>query len=459
VLGWELATILRRAPFDDESVGPDSDGLLRLDSLSPLMLAKLGVERIESNLQSLAGHMASKQTVDPELVARLRLALATNPASLESAIEALHIEALFALAAADWKLGRAYALGHELADICLEPGDRASFVRAFGSQVVCVKDRLADLASSFPPHSSRAVVLSLRAWESWAAEPTLDDRPLAWAKDGAGVQEALGRQGTLWRDLLAGDKDAQDMLDTAHYVKAASSLVATMATTLKRFARPFLLPLVLLALLFVCGVVLLVTGSKVIGAILAAAAAFGITGAGIRARLGDVAAELQAQLWGAELDLAIGEAVLVGPVGWGASVAAIAVPASGAAPKVTKDLEILSEFRRCVAKGLPGEISALLAPGVVIRPPSGPEIAGIEKAADWLLEDPQSKRIASEPEEVKSVRPGVILSIRDTRATVWRVQEGRILRWEGFDDRKTAMSAAESFGLDGLPVEAATSST
>jgi hypothetical protein len=459
VLGWELASILRHAPFDDDPVGPPSDGLLRLDSLSPLMLAKLGIERIESNLQKLAKHVANTQRIDPRTVAQLRSALTSNPASLESAIEALHVDALFALAAADWKLGRAYALGHELADICLEPSDRASFGRAFGSQVMCVKDRLADLASSFPPHSSRAVVVSLRAWESWAAEPTLNGRPLAWAKDGAGVQEALSRQGALWRDLLAGDKHAQDMLDATHYVKAASSLVATMATTLKNFARPFLLPLVLLALLFVCGVALLVTGSKLIGAILAAAAAFGITGAGIRARLGDVAAELQAQLWGAELDLAIGEAVLVGPVGWGASVAAIAVPASGAAPKVTKDLETLSGFRRCVATKSAEEISTLLAPGIVIVPPRSAKITGAEEALDWLLEEPQSGRIAGEPEEVKSVQPGVILSTRDTRATVWRVQEGRILRWEGFDDLEAAVNAAESFGLDGLPAKTTTSST
>jgi hypothetical protein len=79
-----------------------------------------------------------------------------------------------------------------------------------------------------------------------------------------------------------------------------------------------------------------------VGAIAAAAGVLGITGAGIRARLGGVATRLQSRLWGAELDFAIADAILTGPEGWGASVKDVAVPASGAAPRVAANPEVLS---------------------------------------------------------------------------------------------------------------------
>ena len=451
-LGWELASLLRSTPFekeDDTGTPATGSGLMRLSSLEPRMRAELAVDLIEADLRKLGPRLAQAKEVDLGLIADLRTMIEKTGGRIEAAVGNLHREVLFVLVAADAGLGRAYELGYELADICLEPHDLPSLEGAFGVQATAVKDRLADLSSSFPPHAGRAVVLSLRAWEAWAAEPTLKGRPLSWDNDGAGVEDALRRQGMLWRDLLAGDKKGQDMLDTGHYIQAASSLVATMVPTVWRFARPLWRPLGLLFLSLVAGIAILVlapSSARALGTVLAVAGAIGITGAGARARMAEVTGELQSQLWGAELDRAIAEAVLVGPDGWDARVEDIHVPASGAAPQVSTNIETLSRFRSAVGSGSPDEIAKLLAPDAEFVLPDGDRARGAKAVAKWLCQEPQATQIAGEPDEVEAVAPGVIVSRFGKRAAVWRVRERKI-RWrQGFADAAAAQEMARTLG-------------
>lgn len=448
MLGWELASILRHAPFEESSTGDISDCLLRLDSLSPLMRAELAVDLIESNLRKLRRRLTNVKDIEPGRIATLRFALGQDTGTLKSAIEALHLDTLFAFAAADAKLGRAYTLGHELADLCLGPHDEGSFHRAFGAPVVTIKDRLADLTSSFPPHACRAVVLSLRAWETWAAEPKLEGEPLSWKRDSAGVEVALARQGELWRDLLAGDKQGQDMLDTRHYVLAARSMVKAMVRTVLHFFVP-LMPLLAGPLVVFGGgiAILLLTSSKGLGAVFTAFGAIGITGAGVRARLGSIATSLQSQLWGAALDRAIGEAALIGPTGWDAKVAGVEVPASGAAPKAAANIETLRNFRRALDSGSPRKIGKLLAPNADFRDGSGP-CPGPNEVAQWLSRLPAGAMIAAEPSRIESPGPSVLVSSRkDGAAEVWWIQEGKVRYWREFADRGEANAAALELSL------------
>jgi hypothetical protein len=460
VIGWELASILRNAPYEANDGKEDAARLLRLDALSPLMRAELGTDLIKSSLGRLRPRLAGSKIVSVRLVEGIRSALSKELDVLETTIKALHLEVLFAFAAADAGLGRAYALGYELADVCLEPNDECSFEDAFGIQVIPIKDRLADLASSFPPHASRAVVLSLRAWESWSAEPELSGKRLVWANDGAGVKETLCRQGVLWRDLLAGDKRGQDMLDTGHYVQAASSMVATMVPTLWRFAKPIWRPLSLMCGALLIGALLYVLApgaGKGLGTILALAGAIGITSAGLKARLGEVTGQLQSQLWGAELDRAIAEAVLVGPVGWDAKVDDIYVPASGAEPRVAANLKTLAVFRDLIeaksrrtirdpfANRARNEIRDLLAADAKFISADGKVMEGAKEIAKRLRE-PQSRSIGNAPESVDAVAPGILVSRRGDGAAVWRVREGKV-RWrQAFSSPKAALTLALSLG-------------
>lgn len=447
-LGWEIVSLFRRASFGDAGE-EEHGGLPRLGSLSERQRTGLGVDLIAANLRKLGGELAVASPVEQAKVDRLRRvagADAVDSGELREAVEELHVDVLFTITAANLRLGRAYGLGHALADTCLTPEDRRSFDLAFGPRLIRVKDWLADLASSFPPHSSRAVVLSLRAWEAWAVDPKLDGEPLAWDTHGAGVREALRRQGEVWRDLLAYDKRGDDMLDTGHYLRAASSLVAVMASSVWRFLRPLLVPLAVATLLLGGGIALLVlTGAvgQVLGAIAVAAGALGITGAGIRARLGKVATQLQSLLWGAKLDLAIAEAVLIGPAGWDASVAKVAVPATGAAPTVAANLDTLRDFQRAVAERRAEAIRGLLAPDAVFD--AGGEVQrGRDAVAGWLPRAPEAPRISSPPRRVVAVGPGFLVTDLEQGADVWRIQEGRVRWWRRFGDRDSAYAAARA---------------
>jgi hypothetical protein len=450
-VGWRLTWLYREGSFDRERRDDGRDDLPGPGGLSGFARTELAVDLIESDLRKLRGREGGVG-IDENAAEELRKAMgarAKDLRALRQRVEKLHLRLLSALTAADFRLGKGFALGHALADTCLLPENRGSFDRAFGPRIVSVKNWLADLASVLPPHASRAVALSLRTWESWAAEPTLDGKPLAWAKQGAGVFAALRRQGELWRELLVGEKSAPDMLDTSHYLRAAQALVAALSSSLWRFVRPLALPLAVAILLLGGGVALLLvsgTAGQVVGAIATAAGAVGITGAGLRARLGKAATYLENRLWGAEMDLAIAEAVLIGPTGWGASVGRVSLPAAGAPPRAAENIEALGKFRDAVQGKREQELAELLAPDAEFIVEGRPR-RGRNAVVEWLLRAPESTRIASEPQRVVAARPGYLVTYLEPGADVWRLQEGRIRRWQSFADRDEARGAA------GLPPE------
>jgi hypothetical protein len=450
-VGWRIASLYREASLDTERREEGRDDLPGPGALSGFARTELTVDLIQAGIGKLREHPGAAG-LDQNATKELRNALRPRAKSLRplrQRIEKLHLRLLFGLSAADFRLGKAYALGHALAETCLLPEDRGSFVRAFGPRIVSVKNWLADLASVLPPHASRAVALSLRTWESWAVEPTLDGEPLAWPKQGAGVSAALRRQGELWRELLAAEKSAPDMLDTSHYLRAAQALVAALSSSLWRFLRPLALPLGVAILLLGGGVALLLvsgTAGQVVGAIAAAAGAVGITGAGLRARLGKAATYLENRLWGAELDLAIAEAVLIGPTGWGAGVGRVALPAAGAPPRAAENIETLGKFRDALQGKREEELAELLAADAEFIA-AGPPRHGRDEVVEWLRSAPESSRIASEPQRVLAARPGFLVTYVEAGADVWRLQEGMIRRWQAFADRDEARVAA------GLPPE------
>ena len=459
MLGWQLGSIRRGASRGKPGTPLDGKHLLRLDGLPPEMQAELAVDLIDSNRQRLAARLTKARGIDPKMVARLRAALQQSPSELKCAVEELHEASLFALTAADSRLGRAYVLGHELTDTCLGVEDAESFRNAFGREAVQVKNQLSDLASSFPPHSSRAVVLSLRAWEAWAAKPNLHKKrirlPGDWDIQGAAIEDALRRQGELWRDLLAGDKDGQDMLDTDHYLQAGRSLVASMTSSVWEFLKAMWRPFLTMGLVCLLGLYLLFsTGAagKVVGLFLAVLGGLGITGAGVRTQVGKVAGELQSQLWGVALDRAIAEAVLRGPAGWDAAIDDIDVPASGAELSVGENIKTLSTFRERVEGKSRRKIRKLLARDAVFHLDAGKAMAGDDKVAKWLRKEPQRAQIADTPDSVEELSQGVLLSCsKEGGAAIWRLQEGLIRRWSSYPSREKALAVAEDLGLTSVP--------
>lgn len=417
-----------------------------LASLSPLERTHVLVDELGAGAHKLgpkcaaAGIALAKMDTVREALGRTGGTVET----LRELIAGVHVELQRSLVAADFRLGKAYRLGRELADTALWVESADDFDSAFGARTVALKDSLADLASSFPTHASRAVVLSLRAWEAWAADPQLDGEALEWSTQGSGVRSALRRQAELWRALLSSEKRGRDMLALGDYLHATNRLAAAAVSTAWRVLRPvWWLILVLIGLLG-GGIALLAvsdTFGKILGAFIAVAGALGVTGAGARARLGRAAQPLQASLLGAELDLAIGRAITIGPEGWGIAVAEEEVAPTGGAPRAAAHVALIAEFREAVERGNAKRIKRLLATKALFR--AEDSVRGRDEVADWLVSDPTAAaRVAASPKVLLAGRPGFFVAYQDKGADIWRVREGHVKLWQQFGDHNSARRAA-----------------
>ncbi len=450
-IGWRLAELHRCASLTDRRQRAAS--LPGLDGLSPRDRAKLRIDELAATLHKLLAYFHSSG-VEPPGVTRVRQAAVSGSLrDLRDGIAEAHVEIVCALTAADARLGKAYRLGRALYETCFTPEDEASFDRAFGPRLVAVKDWLSDLSSTFPQHSSRSVVISLRTWEAWAAAPTIDGKPLNWSKHGASVRDSLRQQGRRWRALLSGDKEGRDMLETGDYVRAAQQMVGQATGTTYRFIARLKLPLGVITAMIIGGVILVVFGptEKLVklGAALTTIGGLGGLGAGLRARLGRAAQQLEAGLWGAELDLAVAEAITFGPPGWRARVSDHRVHPAGDLAKAGINIETLEHFRNAANCGWHTwrkrrrELLKLLAPDVELILPDCRQ-KGHDQVAKWLAESGQRKRIATPPESVLAGRePGCLVTcLEHGPADVWRVREGLIKSWTPFESPEAARARA-----------------
>jgi hypothetical protein len=407
-------------------------------------------------------------------------------------LERFHHDLRVGLTVADFRLGKAYRLGCELAETCLCPEGQEDFDRMFGTRMVPIRDRLTDLATALPPHASRAVALSLRAWETWAADPEIDAKDVVWQVQWPAVRAALRRQGELWRALLSGEKDGRDMLRVEDYLDATGRLLRhTMRLIFapRRLGTGVALGIVALVLLVGGAAVVIFTNAQTTAAIAAALGAVGVTTAGIRRFAGSKATQLQEWLWAAELDFAIANAITKGPTGWSGTVGS-QLPAAGASPSAAHYLKTLEQFRDRVSKGRRGPIVELLAPRVTFAPngksAEEPEplrcrswrrtwredlhwhvsrwirritargagatrtrgsvpVPNPTKDSDpvaWLRAHAEDCRIAEQPVEIVAGEGRFVTVLTGGEAHVWRVREGKIQAWRRYakvnDARKWA---------------------
>jgi hypothetical protein len=462
--GWHMATLYITASThvhragadattgrwgcDERSGGPPSE-LSSMTLLGEVDRARMVTDRISAALHALRGRFASAglPNVDLQSVKDLLGAPPVDLASLCTALDTGHRAILIALTSAGSHLGEAYDLGRQLAYVTQGPEDREGFERAFGASLVPAKNVLADLASLLPDHASRSVIISLRAWERWAADPRIAGHEVDWPREMPAVRTALRRQGELWAALLSGEKLGEDMLRATDYVAAAAGLLGEGGRLGLRMLtrRPLLIAAGLITVLLGAGIFLLVAtpvGGKLAGAVLAAAGAVGLTGAGARARAADVASGVQGKLWNAELDGAIASAITIGPTDWGIDVSKDDVPGHGAVPRAGDNLNTLRRFRKALNERNDRDLEVLLAP----KADFGTGDRDRTKLVPWLLKHPPD-HIADEPARLVAGRPGYLLAYLERRVDVWRVQEGRIRLWRPFAVEADARACA------GLPVE------
>jgi hypothetical protein len=466
--GWHMATLYITASAhvhgvggeatagrwgcDDHREAPPSE-LSGVALLGEVDRARMVTDRISAALYTLRGRFAAAglPNVDLQSVKQLLDKSPVGLALLCAALDTAHRAILIALTSAGSHLGQAYDLGRQLAYVTQAPEERDGFERAFGPSLVSAKNVLADLASLLPDHASRSVIISVRAWERWAADPQIGGEELDWDRQLPAIRTALRRQGELWAALLSGEKRGEDMLRATDYVGAAAGLLGEGSRLGLRMlrSRPVLIAAGLITVLLGAGIFLLVAttvdAGKLAGAVLAAAGAVGLTGAGARARAADIASGLQVKLWNAELDGAIASAITIGPTDWGIDVGKDDVPGHGAPPRAGDNLNTLQHFRKALREHDGRRLKDLLAP----KAEFGTGEQDHEELVSWLLND-APERMEDEPLRLLAGRPGYLLAYLEASFDVWRVQEGRVRLWQRFNVEAQARARA------GLPVEVET---
>jgi hypothetical protein len=183
-----------------------------------------------------------------------------------------------------------------------------SFLRVLGNgRLITIRDWLADLKTLLPDHTAYAVSRSLHDWEQWAAKPRTADE---WRA----ARSAIGVQGRIWRELLTGEKAAQDILKLSDYHAAALRVARRVIT---RFWWCIAAATVLIAAIIFAGTYLhsVPLSLRVVGDVAWLAGALGIALKGTGALLGIGLKDVEGWLWRIELDGSVAIAATCLPAG------------------------------------------------------------------------------------------------------------------------------------------------
>jgi hypothetical protein len=318
-LGWQMSELLAmsRATADAPAVAgnglPSLAGVSQWSDADRWELALRQIEAKANRLKAAFKHVGSDiDGLDQFESSAVALIAQWHDAKVEHELGAAYHSLVMTLAAAHARLGRACELGCGLADTCrlASAPTVADLQHRFGDRLTALQAGLTDLASSLPQHASRAVSLSLAQWQKWVQAATADS--IAPGE----LPALLRRQGELWRAVLSGEKLGQDMLAADDYLDASKTLMRSIISKRRRLWGVLAAAAVLIAV----GIYLILTASDVLKAIsgagLSVLTALGLTAASIKRSATELGDRLMSQVWSAELDWAIAQAVTVSPPGW-----------------------------------------------------------------------------------------------------------------------------------------------
>ena len=364
-LGWRMEELFSR--FEVPERPPrvyDPEHLPGLSKLTSYDWQRLGLDQADFVLGQITAKVAAPAGVPLILTTDARGKLeatieggdgaASRREDYRAALSKLHVNLLVTLTAADTSYGKAYGLGRALADTTRPHQTSDQLATSFDShRIGQLYVWLDELASLLPAHAARAVAQSLDWWQqavTAAADKSklsTSDLPAAYLSQSSRWKQAtaaltpprhrartsqtdppateelaaaVARQGALWRGVLDGDKRCTDLLTPQDYLRAGDRLArhyGGLAWSAMR-TMPGILLLLILVLVAVVVVLAFIPGSAVARTATGLAAIAGtVSGTWklIRTRVGPIAAQLEAPLWGTELNTATAEAVTIPPVG------------------------------------------------------------------------------------------------------------------------------------------------
>lgn len=315
-LGWQVAQLFHSpvctGPAADPPRGDHLPGRSRFPDASK---SKWLAEQIQSQVTTLL------QPPSPAVMEAMSSVLATlaDPGRIPNrtldTIFSMHCRLLEALTVADYRLGKGYGLGRAMAETALLPASAANDAEAERSlrhmlatgRLITIRDWLSDLKTLLPDHAAYAVSRSLHDWDQWASRPPAADE---WVV----ARPAIEVQSRIWRQLLTGEKAAQDILKLSDYHAAAMRVARRVIT---RFWWCIAAATVLIAAVIFAGTYLhnIPPSVRLIGDIAWLAGAFGITLKGTGAILGIGFKDIEGWLWSIELDGSIAIAATCLPAG------------------------------------------------------------------------------------------------------------------------------------------------
>ena len=321
------------------------DSLPGLGSLPPSERRSLLVRQVKHDLDGVwpQNQPPSADELGQQIAAA---AAAVVPSGFGPAMDAIHILLLESLTVADYRVGKSYGLGRALAETTILPCAVAS-IRGVtglssdsekgvalktallgmfeGGRVFTIQGWLLDLRDWFDDHSADAVSTTLGGWGFWMIRPTIDDRHTSvdWddRKTRLRLESALRRQGDMWRGLLSGEKNPNDIAGATYYFDAMASVVRRIARLALRFLGTTI-GLLMFLLLMVAGAALFISSTAhnttgILSSVVALLTTLGVTAGSAGAAIQKAWAKAEGPLWEAEVSAAIANAAWENPAPMG----------------------------------------------------------------------------------------------------------------------------------------------
>jgi hypothetical protein len=178
---------------------------------------------------------------------------------------------------------------------------------------------LDDLEASLPARSAAVVRATLKDWEQWIARlPRSPQGAISPARIDMTVIRALRQQGDVWRRLLTGEQQPEQLLDRQAYIGAATKLLAVAWHIGLHYLWKWSWSILLAAGAVGAAVWAALTyapggTNRIATVVVSAAGFFGISWLGVRATLARALRQAENALWEAEVAAAIAKAAAITP--------------------------------------------------------------------------------------------------------------------------------------------------
>lgn len=296
-LGWQMATAYRRARssaliYSHSHPDGSPQVLNSVKDIGAPVRLRQELKAVEVTIQQISQCLSVSEMRPPSLDEVWRRLDTLEPRDtiaaegVRRALNEFHVSLLGWLTAIDQSEDLAYRLGRALSDGCRESVQSISHLFCSGSRFE-VESWLTQLGSALPPYSTDAVLRSFRRWVAelqsivsnhratteGSQSNSSDDREFQkWADNNRKLAcryaTAARSQGFIWRWLLTGRLNPQDLLAEDDYACIVDKMVERnrhfLAAVTRRLFWPVIFPLIVAMLAGLAVAAIAASGSPIV---------------------------------------------------------------------------------------------------------------------------------------------------------------------------------------------------